>query len=105
MSEEVNNSELSSLVEREQIEGTPFQMVKLEVEGYGTNYHIGWGEYALTHGKQTKEEALSLLETDKWNIMGVYAVSIINMTLRLKNGAEDLSKTLKIHSRSNEETQ
>ena len=61
------------------IKGTPFQLI--EYEG---KFHIAWTEYALTMRMNTEEEALELLETDVWNIMGVYAISIMEQRRKLK---------------------
>jgi len=81
-------------VDREAIEGTPFHTV--EYEG---KFYIVWGEYVLTQPMETREEAIKLLEKDKWNVIGVYVVSIVNMTNRLIGSANDLAKIVEMHKK------
>lgn len=91
----------SQTVERKGIEGTPFQLIK-----YEEKFHISWNEYALTNRYESEEEALELLKTDIWNIVGVYVVSIIDMRQKIEAvyGTTDLSKIVEIHGRRAEET-
>jgi len=66
-------------VERKGIEGTPFQLIR-----YQNKHHLAWGEYALTNRCDTEEEAIRLLETDVWNIIGIYTISILDMRKKIE---------------------
>lgn len=73
-----NNSQSNSLIEREDIKGTPFWLVKME-----DNYFISWGDYKLTENRKSKEECLSLLEEEQWNITGAWMVSMMDRSMKL----------------------
>lgn len=61
---ENNPKENSTLIEYEQIEGTPYKAVKTE-EGW----FLTIGNYKLTEPTKTLEETEEKLKTDQWHIM------------------------------------
>lgn len=59
-----NKQNSSKLIEREQLEGTPFTLIKNEEE-----YFIAIGQYKLTQSHQTASEAIEEIENNQWNII------------------------------------
>lgn len=62
----------SLIIEREQIENTPFWTLKTE-EGW----FLVMGDYRVTEVYETKEEVLECLERDKWKIV-LHLAIIVN---------------------------
>lgn len=52
-------------IEREQIENTPIYVIGNEEQGYCLTI----SNYRITTTKETKEEAIKTLETNKWDII------------------------------------
>ena len=82
---EDSNRENSSfeLVERDQINGSPFWIVGNKVDGY----FLAFGKYRMGDVFYTKEEVVNYLENSKWDIVGYYAGIIAELTIdeKLKN--------------------
>lgn len=69
---EETHKESSTLVEQEEIKGTPFRLCKYEEEWF-----LAIGNNKITHGYKTKEEALERLDIDKWFIIMHMAIIMI----------------------------
>lgn len=60
---QANSTDYSNeLINREPIEGTPFQLIKLE-----NGFFLTMGNYRITEIYNTKEETLELINTQKLN--------------------------------------
>lgn len=60
------------LIEYEQIENTPFTVVKREEENDETNYYVMFGKYRISEAIKNQEEArANARELDWWKIMSV----------------------------------
>lgn len=74
---DVNQSSLplqEQLIEREEIENTPFQLITREKESF-----IALGKYRVSNYYNSKEEALGALTTEFWEIqMTVIGIIIDN---------------------------
>ncbi len=87
-SEETDSSKSTSLIERESIPGTPFELITLQ-EGS----MIVWGKFKISKMVDTKEECLELLRTELWNIIAVYVYSLVD-----KKAEIELHKRNKINN-------
>lgn len=65
----------SNLAEREEIEGTPFTVIGNEIVGY----FLALGKYRITEHQKTKNDAIRLLETRKWDII----INLMTATARI----------------------
>lgn len=74
--EEVRQQEPEYSVET--VQGTPFWLIKNEQGCFLT-----FGNRVLTAPKQTKEEALELLNTQRWEIQALYTLAIIDMKTKV----------------------
>lgn len=63
---------------------TPFTLMERE-----NQYHIMWGEYMLTQLFETEEEALNYLESNTWDIIGVFCISILHKFDKQKDSKND----------------
>lgn len=68
----------SYLATDEQLENMPFVLRWRENKGW----FITIGDMRLTEPTETKEETLSLLETDKWRIIAGMIVHVTNLLLK-----------------------
>lgn len=75
------NSNSSKLIEREEIEGTPFWIIGEEEKGY----FLSFGKWKLTEDLATKEDVFLHLTTNKWEI-------ILKMILCMKNIEQNLNE-------------
>ena len=73
-------------MEREDIPGTPFQAIKKDGLWFMT-----WGQYLLTKPSETKEELLELLESDTWNIIGVFVISVMKQNAKIGKQLEEMA--------------
>jgi len=78
-SETPDNSNSTSLVKFEKIEGTPFTAV-MEKDVW----FLTWGEYKLTEDYLTLEDCKEVLETNSWDVLGRFVISVINAYERRK---------------------
>jgi len=69
-----NNLKSTSLIEREDIEGTPFQMVKQD-----GNYFLTFGHYRLTTPTASKEFQRQLLEKKDWDLIATFIYAITHI--------------------------
>lgn len=76
-SNEPNNLESTSLMEKQPIEDTPFEILREEDE-----YFLVWGEYKLTEAYNTWEEAANVLLKEKWLITARMVFAAIHSTKR-----------------------
>ena len=89
-----NNSNSTSLFEREAVDGTPFEIITTEKGSMLT-----WGKFQITEFTETKEECLKLLKTDIWKIIAVYTLSVIERQKEM-----DLAKkNMDAHAKANPE--
>lgn len=68
-----NKLNSSKLIEREQLEGTPFTLIKQEGK-----YFITIGNYQLTPQSDTEEEAINYIQFNQWNIITALIDIMIN---------------------------
>lgn len=68
----------------EEVPKTPFTLIKKDEK-----YFLAFTNYAVSHTVDTREEALELLEEDKWGIMAVYIMAVLDR--REKLGKENPS--------------
>lgn len=68
--------EVSSIVNRNKIENSPFWAI-----GTDEGWFITMGDYRLTEPKPTEEEAIELLLTEDWNIIMRMCAVITEKTL------------------------
>lgn len=78
-----NSNSNSELVDREQLDGTPFWIIGNEDDGY----KLIMGKYQLTGTYRSKDEIIEQLENDMWKM-------ILNMILIVMTDAEGI-KTIK----------
>lgn len=64
LSEEPHKQNSSDLIERYEIEGTPFTLIKQEGK-----YFLTMGNYKITTPTDTEEETLKKLVTEQYNII------------------------------------
>lgn len=60
-------------VERIELQGTPFHLVKWETE-----WMITLGDYVLMKGFQTAQDAEMATETQQWLLMGAFIYAMID---------------------------
>ena len=88
-----DNSNSTSLFERERVDRTPFEMITTE-EGS----MLTWGKFKITQFTKTKEECLELLKTNVWEIIAVYTMSVIERHKEIeKERKEYPNRTRKIN--------
>lgn len=71
-----HNTNSSKLIEREQLEGTPFNLIKQEEK-----YFITIGNYQLTPQYDTEQEAIDDIQFNQWNII----VTLIDILITHNN--------------------
>lgn len=71
-----NKQSSSKLIEREQIEGTPFNLIKQDKK-----YFITIGNYQLTQQYNTEQEAIEDIQFNQWNII----VTLIDILITHNN--------------------
>lgn len=74
------------LLERIEIQGTPFTMVGSEEQGY----FAAMQRYRITERHKTKEEVLNYIDTNMWKI-------IVNITIILTEGTIEMMKAKEQH--------
>lgn len=62
------NTSQNNLIERKQIEGTPFTMIKQVMDNDKTKYFLVMGDHRLTEPTYNEEETLQKLLTEQWLI-------------------------------------
>lgn len=71
-----HNPNSSKLIEREQLDGTPFNLIKQE-----NKYFITIGNYQLTPQYNTEEEAIQDIQYNQWNII----ITLIDLLITHNN--------------------
>lgn len=77
---ENNPKQNSTLAEREQIQGTPFTLIKTQEQ----QWFMVMGDYRVTETTKTKEEQIKKLESEKWLLIMhicIVAIEKINKTI------------------------
>lgn len=75
--ENQNKPNYSELIERNKIQGTPFNVIT-DRTGKEEKHFIVWGKYRITEPKKTQEEALNLLIEEQYNIIPtMFAIMIL----------------------------
>jgi len=81
-----HNKKSDSLIERKQIEGTPFTMIKQE-----NRYFLVMGDHRLTEPNPSEEETLNLLEKEYWRLL-ITIIAIVIEKIKEKDKIEELKK-------------
>lgn len=91
--EETRNNESSKLIEREEVDGTPFHITGTKEMGYAVTF----GKYRLSELREKKEDALQELIDQHWNITARLAGVIAEITQQehLENKVKTLNDTFK----------
>ena len=59
--------------EAKEMKGTPFYAVR-----YYEEWYIMWGNYIISKPQKTEAECKKFLKTNLWDVIAVYALSVIN---------------------------
>lgn len=72
-----SNSGNTELVNTQEIEGTPFKLIKREKEGY----FLVMGEYRITQETDDKEKLIKLAKSLDWNFM----VNVLSTMMEIRD--------------------
>lgn len=72
--EALNLKSNSQLIEREPLEGTPFEMLKEEGK-----YYLTWGQYKLTEAAEHRGQIYEQMDGDRWLIISRMMFAILHM--------------------------
>lgn len=89
--EKTHKQKSSTLIERKEIPGTPFTMIKQANEGEQYQYFIVMGDYRLTEPVYKEEEALEKLVTEHWRIIASIIAITTEKMLEVKQQKEDIA--------------
>lgn len=67
------NKQISPLIKREELKGTPFVLIK-QSTGEKDQYFMVMGDHRITEPTNTRQEQIKKLETEKWLLMMHIAV-------------------------------
>lgn len=80
-----DKSDSTSMIEREMIENTPFQAVKIE-----NHWFVCWGEYQISGPYEDKEDCLEALQEKPYEIMTVVCIAVMDKRDRLKDMEKEI---------------
>lgn len=85
---QTNSNSSEELIEREQLEGTPFEVIGNHTQGY----FISIGKFRITEIKKTRKELIEHLEKEKWTIICNMIATMIAIDAELKKQDENLKQ-------------
>jgi len=107
------NTSPNNLIERKQIEGTPFTMIKQVMDNDKDKYFIVMGDHRLTEPTTDEDQQLLKLLTEKWKIivnliaivtdkmMAIKRNKIIDESIEARSQGYELSEEFKQHAKNN----
>lgn len=76
--EETHNSASSEkLIERIEIEGTPFTATKHTSDQVGEIWFLTWGPYMISPPAENLKECYDMLENNFWGIVASYVLAVM----------------------------
>lgn len=75
-----NESELTKLVEREKVEGTPFEIIKYPDSGY----FVALNKYRVTEEFETMLEAVEVIDNKEWDFLTTVMITIAKLEQEYK---------------------
>lgn len=84
-----HKQESTTLIEVQEIPGTPFKMVK-DLREPPNKYFISMGDYRITEPTNSEEETLQKLVTEHWRIIATIVSIVVEQFNARKEAAEAL---------------
>lgn len=84
----INSQNSSKLIERDNLEGTPFMVIGNQEQGY----FLCMGKSRLSEILPTKEAVIDYLNNNTWNVAGAMMIAMIQDTKGISILAEAIKK-------------